>query len=275
MKRKTIKTPFGIEGTGLHKGKKSGLKFSPQPEALGIRFLNPEFRSPVTASVENIHSTVRGTNLTNGKDVVYTVEHVLSPLFAFGIDDADIEIYGEEPPALDGSAGSYAELIRKAGFTEKDEKARVFEFSEPLIYRNGDSFYKLSESDRFEVDCSFENPHPLIKEQRLRLEITPASYEKEIAPARTFGFEREIDLLRKNGLALGGSLENAVVLSETGLLNKEPLRFKDEFVRHKILDLLGDLKLLGLRFERARITALKPSHEGNINFARLLQSAAN
>lgn len=272
MKRKTIKQAFEVSGKGLHKGKNSKLVFKPT-NGSGIRFINLKFSKPIEASIENVHSTLRGTNLTNGKDIVYTVEHILSALSAFSIDDVDIEIEGDEPPALDGSAKIYADLIKKSQIQENEgEEIPVFNFSQEINFQDKESIYKISKSNKFEIECLYENPHPLIGKQKLLIEINPETYEREIAPARTFGFEKEIEYLKKNNLALGGSLENAIVLTENGIMNKEPLRYPDEFVRHKILDLLGDLKLSNLKFENIKITALKPSHNANINFVKFIRS---
>ena len=272
MKRKTIKNAFVIEGIGLHKGEKSKLIFRPQLNSNGINFLNPFFLKPIKASPDNVHSTLRGTNLTNGKDIVYTVEHILSALLAFEIDDIDIEIYGNEPPSLDGSAKLYADFFKKNGIIEKENtQSEYYKFEKELEFSENGSYYKICDSDKFEIECLFENPHPLIKTQKVAFKIDPEIYEKDIAPARTFGFEEEVEFLRKNNLALGGSLENAIVLSKTGILNKEPLRFGDEFVRHKVLDILGDLKLLGKRFKNIKISAIKPSHENNVKFVKFLR----
>jgi len=272
MKRKTIKNSFIIEGIGLHKGEKSRLIFRPQFNSNGIIFLNPFFLKPIKASVDNVHSTIRGTNLSNGKDIIYTVEHILSALLAFEIDDIDIEIYGNEPPALDGSAKIYADFFKKNGIIEKENtQSEYYKFEKELEFSENGSYYKICKSDKFEIECLFENPHPLIGKQKITFEIKPEIYKREIAPARTFGFEEEIEYLRKNKLALGGSLENAIVLSKTGILNKEPLRFNNEFVRHKILDILGDLKLLEKRFINIKIIAIKPSHENNVTFVKFLR----
>ncbi len=270
--RRTISNDIIIEGIGLHKGKKNTLILKPNISSHGILFKNPDNGNEIFVDVENISGVERGTVISNGNFEVSTIEHLLSTLFVFEIDDLIIEINGNEVPIMDGSASIFAEMVLKAGIIEKEETVDYFTVDGDMEFISDDTYYKIEKSSGFKVDCVYENEHPLIGLQRVSIEINIENYIKEIAPARTFGFDYEIEWLRKNGLALGGSLDNAVVITKDGVLNKEGLRFKDEFVRHKILDLLGDLKLCGLRFSDIKITAIKPSHKTNYELAKFIKA---
>ncbi len=268
--RKTLAKEFSIEGTGLHKGEKSSLKVLPSSKDEGINFVFQGVR--IKADIANISSTVRGTNLKKGDSVIYTVEHLLSALFAMDIDDAEIIMSSFEPPAVDGSALPFARLISEAGLTCKNQPGKpVFTAKNKLTFSHKESSYEIVPCEKFELETVYENAHPLIGRQVFSCGINPKEYVEQIAPARTFGFKREIDYLIKNGLALGGSLDNAVVLDGEKVLNPSGLRYKDEFARHKALDLLGDLALAGFRFEKIRISACRPSHEANAAFAAFLK----
>ncbi|NLI09579.1 MAG: UDP-3-O-[3-hydroxymyristoyl] N-acetylglucosamine deacetylase [Elusimicrobia bacterium] len=268
--RKTIAKKFSLEGIGLHKGERSFLTVFPLIEPCGIRFLYEG--EIIEADIKNLTSTVRGTNLGTGGNIVYTVEHLLSAFFALGIDDAEIKTEGCEPPAMDGSALPFAKLILNCAIKEKNQNSKPsFSVSKKISFSHKDSFYEIAPSQDFELEVIYENSHPMIGKQRFLAKINPDTYIAEIAPARTFGFKHEIEYLRKNNLALGGTLDNAVVLDEKGILNPSGLRFKDEFVRHKALDLLGDLSLTGFKFEKVKISANRPSHEANAYFAKFLK----
>lgn len=274
MKRKTLASEFVIEGIGLHRGNKNFLVIKPY-SGKGIVFRNPDNGKSVLASLENVISLNRGTVIGYDGFEIATVEHLLSCFMAFEIDDAEIEIRGDEIPIFDGSNKILCDVIKKIGIIEKEEDADFIEIEEPFCYLCEDSFYKVEKSDDFIVDVTFENSNPVVGIQRLEFKLSCEGYICEIAPARTFAFEDEIDFLRKNGLAKGGSLDNAVIISKEGVLNPDGLRFKDEFVRHKVLDLLGDLKLLGLRIKNTKITARRPSHKGNISLAKLIKIRSN
>jgi len=267
MKRRTLNFEFLIEGIGLHKGKDNFVIVKPNIESKGIIFVNPDNGAKIELSVTNVSSTNRGTVISNGDFSVSTIEHLMSCFTAFEIDDAIIEIRGDEIPILDGSSIMIAELISKVGFVEKNIEADFFDLKDDFIYVCGESFYKVEKSEKFIIDCTYE--HEYTGKQRFVFEVNEKNYIKEIAPARTFGFDYEIEYLRKNNLIRGGSLENAVVVTKNGVLNGS-LRFNDEFVRHKILDLLGDLKLSNLRFRNIKITAKRPSHKGNIGLVKTI-----
>lgn len=272
MPRKTIKNKTALEGVGLHKGRPSKAVFLPAPGPTGIRFLKPDLSSPVDASASNVTGTARGTSISGGGRTIYTVEHILSACAGLGIDDLDVALDGEEPPALDGSALPFAAALKAAGPAEKpgQEKA-VLKLAGAVEYRSGEAYYWACRSNRPGFKLTFSNPHKFVGTQVFAIELTPEKYLSEVAPARTFGFKYEIERLRAAGLGLGGSLANAVIIDDDAVLSAEgSLRFPDEFVRHKLLDLLGDLKLTGLDFGAVSVEAVFTGHKANVNFAKLL-----
>jgi len=271
MPRRTIKENVTLEGIGLHTGSPARVTFKPAAGPTGLRFTGPGFAAPVKACLEAVSGTVRGTNITDGKKVLHTVEHMLSAASALGIDDLDIEISGEEPPAADGSALPFAQALVKAGFADKPGDPDVRRLARPVEYVNGATILRaVPAAQGLTIALTYEYPHAQVGRQTIELAINPESYLKEVAPARTFGFSHELEALKKAGLARGGSLDNAIVITETEIMAKDGLRFPDELVRHKLLDLLGDLALAGFRLEGARIEAVRPGHAANVNFARLL-----
>ncbi len=270
LKRKTIAKEFVVEGKGLHNGRYNFLILKPKFNETGISFINTDNGEKINFNTESVMGVERGTVIGNDKFKVSTVEHLMSAFLAFDIDDVDIEIKGDEIPAFDGSSKFFADMIEKVGTVEKKEDADFFSVDTALEMESGGSYYKIEKHETFNIECVYENPHPLAGRQVISIDINRENYIREIAPARTFGFDYEIEWLKKNNLALGGSLSNAVVLTKDSVMNKEGLRFKDEFVRHKLLDLLGDLRICGFRFKNVKITALRPSHKANYDFSKLL-----
>lgn len=275
MSRKTINRPISLEGTGLHKGRHVQISFIPADFSTGIRFIKinlPE-QMIVNASIENVQTTQRGTNIGNGKEVIYTVEHVLSACAGLDIDDLDVELNEVEPPAMDGSALPFAEAFLKTGIKIKNNSRKNFLTCEKEFkVEFGDAKYHVKPYNEVFVRMVYKNEHKLVGTQVTEFEFNPENYVSQIAPARTFGFISEIEQLRARGLALGGSLDNAVVIDKDGFLTSSgSLRFDNEFARHKLLDLLGDLKLTGASFKNIWIEAISTSHSTNIDFAKLLQ----
>lgn len=269
--RTTIKSPATIAGIGLHKGRPARVTFLPAEGPTGLRFVNPAFSEPLPARLDKVTGTARGTNIGDGKNTIYTVEHLLSAAAGLGIDDLDLEIDGEEPPATDGSALPFAEALLKAGLLEKPGQARASLSAAGLVeFSSGNIRYSAEPGRGVSFRLTYDYPHALVGRQVVEFTLTPEIYLSSIAPARTFGFSHEIAALKAAGLALGGSLENAMVISETEILAKGGLRFKDEFARHKLLDLIGDLALTGLPLRDIHIDAERPGHAANGNFARLL-----
>lgn len=274
--RTTIKSPATIEGIGLHKGKPSRVTFLPAEGPTGLRFTGPLFKKPLPALLANVAGTVRGTNITDGENTLYTVEHLLSAAAGLGIDDLDIEINGEEPPAADGSALPFATALFKAGLAEKpDQERKTLSLGGQLEIAKGDIRYLATPvpSGVF-FKLTYDYPHKLVGRQTVQFFLSPEEYLTRVAPARTFGFSHELEALKKAGLALGGSLENAVVIAEDEIMAKGGLRYCDEFARHKLLDLIGDLALAGLPLKNLSIEAQRPGHAANVNFAKLLLEKA-
>jgi len=270
VSRLTIAKPVSVEGTGLHLGERCKLTFQPAPTGQGIVFIRTDVKgsAPIPALVQQVSASERQTQLGTDPVAVHTVEHVLAAVSAHRIDDLTIAMDGPEPPILDGSAAPFFDALRSAGLATVEGQPDYLILREPVRIIDGESVYEAYPSQCLELDVTIEFEHPLIGRQSSRVGITPESFAAELAPARTFGFVREVEWLRERGLIKGASLENAVVLDESGLLSG-PLRWRDEFVRHKMMDCVGDLALAGAHVQ-ARIVALKPSHRGTVTLVKEL-----
>ena len=266
--RKTILQPVSVSGVGLHTGAPSVMTFKPAED--GIHFIRTDIAGslPIKADLNHVGSTLRGTNLKNDTAEVWTVEHVLSALNALGITDLTVEMDGPEPPVTDGSAGVYLEHLQQAGLKELPGDRPVLNLKQPVTYTSGPISYSAEPADKLTVTFIYEHKHPLVGRQEYTVELTESNYETQIARARTFGFEEELAFLKAHGLAKGGSLENAVVVGKDKFLNE--LRYADELVRHKILDLVGDFSLTGKSLGKLKITCRMGGHKHNVLFARLL-----
>jgi UDP-3-O-[3-hydroxymyristoyl] N-acetylglucosamine deacetylase len=242
--RRTLRKPVGCTGIGLHSGKPVRLDLKPAPAEHGIRFRRTDLDVEIPATLEHLARLDHATTLARDGVSVDTVEHLLSALLALGVDDVLVEVDSPEIPVLDGSASPFVILIHEAGLKPHNTARRALRILKPVEVKQGGKWARLTPSEHFRVSYAIGFDHPLLRHQAASFRITPESFVEQIAPARTFGFLREVETLRRSGLALGGSLENAVVIGETGVLNSN-LRFEDEFVRHKILDAIGDLALLG------------------------------
>ena len=267
--RRTIAREVGVDGIGLHLGKTCRLVFRPAAQGSGITFIRSDRggrRVPATADVAVLAE--RRTQLGEGDDALHTVEHVLAAVSGAFIDDVDIEMDGPEPPILDGSAEPFLAALTEAGVAQNGGRPDYLTVRAPFVHRDGDSVYEISPCDRLDLDVEIDFPHPLVGGQRGRWTLTPETFAKELAPARTFGFRHEIEMLRARGLIQGGSTSNALLLDDGGVVENS-LRWPDEFVRHKALDCVGDLALAGRRVN-ARIVARKPSHRGTVTLVREL-----
>jgi len=242
--RRTLKRGVGCTGIGLHSGRPVRLALKPAPPEHGIRFLRTDVGVEIPASVAHLGQLDHATTLSQDGVSVETVEHLLSALHALGVDDVLVEVDSPEIPVMDGSAAPFVILLHEAGLRPQKAARQYLKILRPVEVVRGPKWARLSPSDHFRVSYTIGFEHPLLRHQSASFRVAPDSYAEAIAPARTFGFLREVEMLRKAGLARGGSLENAVVIGETGVLNGG-LRFEDEFVRHKILDAIGDLALLG------------------------------
>ncbi len=269
--QQTVAKSASLSGTSLHTGEKTTLRLQPAPVDHGVRFKRKDLADEPTidARIENVKTVERATTIGEGAVRVHTVEHVLSALAAMGIDNAVVEMDANEPPIGDGSAKPYVELIKKAGAAPQEAPRRYFDLREPLhVETKSGSLLVVLPDEKFRISCTQSGPDGRFT-QFLSTEITPAVYEREIAPARTFVFYEDVQPLMEKNLIQGGSLENAVVIRGDAVLSKEPMRFTDEFVRHKILDIVGDLALFGHRL-RGHVIAVKPGHGPNTELARCL-----
>ncbi len=244
--QKTIKTLISIDGIGLHTGKPVHLELHPSGVNTGIYFLrtDTETNNCVPANAKNVYTTMRATRLGNGHIQVATVEHLLSALYALGITNLACHINAEELPVLDGSSAPFLAMIRKVGIEEQKAVQKILFVQEKVEVRDGEKYACIRPSEELRIECFIDFPHPIIQKQHL-VYTESMDYEKEIAPSRTFGFLSEMELIQSRGLGLGGSVENAVLLDPEKVVNPEGLRFPDEFVRHKILDAIGDFALGG------------------------------
>lgn len=260
MNQTTLAQPISISGAGLHTGVEVNLTLKPAPENTGYIFVRTDLDNfEIPASVEYISHCSYATTLMRRGVVLSTCEHLLSALRGSGVDNCFIEVDNIEIPIMDGSSEDFIELIQTAGIAEQAAPRRIFRVKERIEVEQGNRRMSIEPADAYEIDCLIDFPHPFIEQQRLNFVFANGSFGREIASARTFGFTTEIDMLRKANLALGGSLDNAIVLTPDGMLNETPLRFDDEFVRHKILDIIGDFALLGMPIE-GKITAERSGH---------------
>lgn len=272
----TLAKSATIEGTSLHTGEKVTLTLQPAPENFGFKFrrMDMEDKPFITASVEKVMKVERATTIAEGGVNVHTVEHVLSALTGMGVDNAIIEMDAQEPPIVDGSAMPFVQLIKQAGIQEQTEPRRVFEVREPIHIESRDgSLLTIVPDKKFRISCTNVGPQGRAT-QFYSTEINPATYEKEIAAARTFTFYEDIAHLMEKGLIKGGTLESAIVIRGETAWTKHPLRFEEEFVRHKILDLVGDLTLLGRRI-LGHVIAVRPGHGPNAELTRALLKSYN
>jgi UDP-3-O-[3-hydroxymyristoyl] N-acetylglucosamine deacetylase/3-hydroxyacyl-[acyl-carrier-protein] dehydratase len=270
-KQRTVAGTVTVQGTGVHSGEPATLTIRPAEPGQGLRFrrVDLEGAPEIPADLDHVVGTDLGTSLGAGAARVLTVEHVMAALAAQDIDNAVLDLEGPEPPICDGSFNEYLRAIREVGACEQDAPARVVEIKEALSVNlpSGES-YVAAPAEDFRISATIDFAHEAIGRQYGSFGVTAPDFEAEIAPARTFGFKAEADALHARGLALGASLENTVVLDDAGVMN-EGLRFDDEFLRHKIGDMVGDLALLGARI-RGHVVAERPSHRGNIELAGAL-----
>ena len=269
-KQRTLASSATLTGSALHTGENVTLTILPAPAGHGFKFQRVDLADEpvVEAAAAHVKTVERATTLVQGMVKIHTVEHVLSALTGLGADNALIQMDANEPPIGDGSAAAYASMILKAGIVEQDAPRAILEVAEPLTVESNGSMIVILPDSKFRISCTQAGPEGRFT-QFLSAEITPEFYEKEIAPARTFVFYEDVKPLMDKGLIKGGSLENAIVARGESVLSKEPLRFPDEFVRHKILDIIGDLSLCGRRL-RGHVIAIKPGHGINTEAAKKL-----
>lgn len=272
-KQRTIKSPVGLTGIGVHTGNKTRLVFKPAPADSGVRFVRTDLDNlpEVEAAAGNVTDVTRGTTIAAGGVEVHTVEHVLAAIRGCGVDNVRVELDSNEPPVGDGSAYAYVRMIRSAGIEEQEKPADELVVSEAVWVTKDNAAITVLPSDDFKISYTMDFKHPTLPAQFVSFVIDSETFEKEVAPGRTFCFNSEIEFLVQHGLIKGGSLDNAVVIGDGVIYSKESLRFPDEFARHKVLDLVGDLSLVG-RPLRAHVIAMRSGHELNVRMAKKLIS---
>ena len=270
--QKTLARSLSFTGVGLHRGIPVTVTLHPAAANQGLRFVRTDLpgRPQIKAHFTRVVSTTRATTLGEGGATLATVEHLLAALVGLGVDNALIQVEGPELPIMDGSAAPFARLLAEAGFRSLPWPRAYFLIQHPVELRQGDQFMRVTPGEP-RITYTIDFSHPLIQRQRFTVPLKSESFASEIAPARTFGFLKEVQYLQTKGLALGGSLDNAVVLDDCGVLNPEGLRFPEECVRHKILDVVGDLALLGLPL-LGRLEVGRGSHALHHSFFQLLIS---
>mgnify|MGYP005815304311 CR=1 FL=1 len=273
LRQRTLKAAARTTGVGLHTGARVDLVLRPAAPDTGIVFHRTDLAgsAPIPASATMVGDTRLSSTLRDGEAVVSTVEHLMSALAGLGIDNLHVDVAGPEVPIMDGSAGPFVFLLQSAGIVEQDAPKRYLRIVAPVEVRDGDKWARFEPFDGFRLDFTIDFPHPVFgtENRHVVIDFAEHSYVREVARARTFGFMQDVEAMRAAGLGLGGSLQNAIVLDEVRVLNSEGLRFENEFVRHKVLDAIGDLYLLGHPLI-GQYTAHKSGHALNNALARAL-----
>ncbi len=272
--QRTLKQETSFEGIGLHTGRYAKVRLKPAPRDTGIIFTRTDKDIALKASMGSVSDTAFSTTLGYDGVKIRTVEHILAALSGLGIDNLIVEVNGPEIPILDGSSIELISLILNSGIAKQGKKRPFLRITNPVFFADGQAEIAAFPYDGRRITYRIHFNHHLLGEQNLSLEISEENFVKEIAPARTFGFLKDVEYLKANGFAKGGSLENAIILGSDGILNASGLRFKDEFVRHKILDLIGDFSLIGFPIY-GHIIANKSGHTANLKFLKKLISYQN
>ena len=273
MKQRTIKRSVEAIGIGLHKGVPVKLRLEPLGENSGIIFYRSDKGVSIPLNFENVVDTKMATVIGKNDVVISTIEHLMSAVYAFGIDNLRIVLDNDEVPIMDGSAISFVMMIEEAGIKELDAPKKFIKITKEVTIKNGEKFATLKPSEKISFNFEINFDHPVIGNQKYEFNFSTKNYIEEIARARTFGFLKEVQYLRSIGLALGGSLENAIVLDDKKILN-DSLRFEDEFVRHKILDAIGDMSLMGSNFIGSYVAFASGHHLNHLLTKKLVQENA-
>ncbi len=269
--QRTVKQEVSFEGIGLHTGRNSSVCLKPAPRDTGILFVRKDKDSLIKASVNAVTDTAFATTIGYNGAKIRTVEHILAALAGLGIDNTFIEVNGPEIPILDGSSVGLTQLILEAGIAKQSKKRPFIRITTPILLSDGHAEIAALPFEGRRITYRIQFHHHFLGEQKLSIDLTEENFVVEIAPARTFGFLKDVEYLKANGFARGGSFDNAIILGDKGIMNSTALRFKDEFVRHKILDLIGDLSLLGFPIH-GHIIANKSGHTTNLKFLKKLLS---
>ena len=267
--QRTIKKPVNCSGIGLHSGKKVNLAIKPAPVNHGIKFVRTDLLNcpGITAHFNQVVDTSLATVIGSDGCIVSTIEHLMASFAGLSIDNALVELDAYEVPVMDGSAGPFIEMIKRAGIENQSVPRHFFLIREPIVLKEGDKSVSVYPLSTFKITYTIEFNHPLIKKQTYSIDLSDKIFESTICRARTFGFLHEVEYMKSYGLARGGSLENAVVVDKDCILNEDGLRFEDEFVRHKILDCLGDFSLLGMPV-LGHLIVVKSGHAFNHAFLK-------
>ncbi len=271
--QRTIKNRITCKGIGLHSGKSIHLCLIPSPTNTGIIFYRVDVNKKleIPALYENVVNTQLATTIGINGITISTIEHLMAAITGLGIDNLRVEVDGPELPVMDGSALPFAYLLRNAEIVQQSKFKKFFFVKKPVSFIENDKESHLIPSQQFKVSCTIDFNHPLISNQSYTFDFSDTAFIREIARARTFGFMKDVEAMKRRGLALGGSLENAVVIDEYNVLNSDGLRYPDEFVRHKILDAIGDLALLGMPVI-AHYSGIKSGHALNHQLVKKLIS---
>ncbi len=270
--QKTVGDAISYSGVGIHTGKEVSIRFCPAPENTGIVFQRVDIQGKPTipASIDYVQDTSRSTTIGIGQVRVHTVEHVMAALRAFSIDNLVVQVTDAEPPIGDGSSKIFVEMLDEVGVSLQNHTKPILSLKQPVFFSKGETHLVALPSDRYRISYTLHYPlTPVIRSQYLSFLVTEEIFKEEIAPCRTFALYEEITTLMERGLIRGGSLENAVVIKDDVIFSKEGLRFSDEMVRHKILDLIGDLALVGFDFN-AHVIAIRSGHAANVALGKEL-----
>lgn len=267
--QRTLKTEVKFEGIGLHTGNYVNGKLMPAPRDSGVVFFRRDKNVFINATANAVSDTAFATTLGSNGTRIKTVEHILAAIAGLGIDNVVIEVDGSEIPIMDGSASKFVDLILTSGIAKQASKRPCLRILKPVVLNEGNVEICALPYDGMRITYQIYFNHHLLGHQKMSIDLSEETFIKELAPARTFGFLKDVESLRANGFAKGGSLDNAVILNDTGVLNETGLRFKDEFIRHKILDLVGDISLIGFPVI-GHIFASRTGHSTNLKFVKKL-----
>ncbi|MEN7342857.1 MAG: UDP-3-O-acyl-N-acetylglucosamine deacetylase [Pseudomonadota bacterium] len=278
LRQRTLKTTIRATGVGLHTGEKVYLTLRPAAANTGVVFRRVDLPEPcdIPADGRRVQETMLGTNLFNGEHKVATVEHLLAAVSALGIDNLYVDISAPEVPIMDGSSAPFVFLLQSAGIEEQDVAKKMLRIKRHVRVEDGDKWAELKPYDGFKINFGISFNHPVINQQRqhISLDLSSSAFVRDVSRARTFGFMRDIEVLRERGLTLGGSMDNAIVLDDYRILNEDGLRYDDEFVKHKVLDAVGDLYLLGHNLI-GEYSAYKSGHDLNNKLVRAVLADAS
>jgi UDP-3-O-[3-hydroxymyristoyl] N-acetylglucosamine deacetylase len=275
MQQRTLKKPVEVIGIGLHKGEPIKLRLEPLDVDAGIMFYREDLAMRIPLSPDSVIDTRMATVIGNEKGYISTIEHFLSAVYAYGIDNMRVIVDGNEMPIMDGSSISFCLLLEEAGIQEQDAPKKIIRVKQPVEVSEGDKFVRLLPHESAQFDFRIKFDHPVIGDQKEHFEFSTKAFVEEIARARTFGFAKDIQYLQSQNLALGATLQNAIGLDDHKVLNPEGLRFENEFARHKILDAMGDMLVSGHNI-LARYESFAGSHDLNYKLtSKLLSDSKN